>query len=94
MPSLRENRYGQTVSVMIDNNPPFTLTLDAEDSENANLDVYRKSLNFKLPKAISEGEHVMRVFPVLSYGETIKKPRNFDVSTFYKGSRNRLLSKI
>lgn len=87
LPALKESPNGQTVRVIVDNEPHFSLTLGAEGSEDANLDVYRKRLNFKLPNDLTQGEHVLRVYPVFSYGESIKLPNNFDVSTFYKGSR-------
>lgn len=86
LPSLRESEYGQHVRVVVDNREYFSLYLNAEDSADANLDVYRKTLSYSLPKDLQNGEHIVRVFPVLSFGESVKKPRNFDVTTFYKNT--------
>lgn len=88
LPPLRENKRGQTLRVVIDNEPYFSVNLDSEDSFNANLDVYRKVLSFTLPKNIKSGEHVLRVYPVLSYGESLKNPGNFSALTFYKQSKS------
>ncbi|MCF7851749.1 MAG: hypothetical protein K9M07_00740 [Simkaniaceae bacterium] len=87
-PKLRESRYGQNMRVIIDNEPYFIVNLDAEDSADANLDVYRKTLSFTLPKTLANGQHIMRVFPVLSYGESLKKKNNFDAAMFYKMTRS------
>ena len=87
LPPLRQDPQGQTVRVVIDNEPYFAVDLDAEDSYNANLDVYRKTLNFPIPAGLKEGEHTMRAYTALSFGETIKKNNNFAVSTFYIGEK-------
>lgn len=83
---LRENPKGQTIRVVVDNQPSISVGVLAEDSFNANLDVMRKNLNFKI-QDLENGEHILRVFPVTSYGESIKRPNNFDVSTFYVGTK-------
>ena len=88
LPPLRENKRGQTLRVIVDDEPYFSVNLDSEDSFYANLDVYRKTLSFNLPKTIKEGQHILRVYPVLSYGESLKNPNNFATVTFYRGSRN------
>lgn len=85
-PGLRENPKGQTIRVIIDNDPYISVGVLAEDSYNANLDVMRKNLNFKLSD-LDKGEHIIRVFPVTSYGESVKRTNNFDVSTFYVGAK-------
>jgi hypothetical protein len=85
-PGLRENPKGQTIRVVVDNEPYISVGILAEDSYNANLDVMRKNLSFKL-QDLDKGEHIIRVFPVTSYGESIKRTNNFDVSTFYIGTK-------
>ncbi len=85
-PGLRENPKGQTIRVIVDNDPYISVGVLAEDSYNANLDVMRKNLSFKIPN-LDKGEHVIRVFPVTSYGESIKRYNNFDYSTFYIGTK-------
>jgi hypothetical protein len=87
LPPLRENKRGQTLRVIVDDEPYFSVNLDAEDSFNANLDVYRKTLSFNLPKGLKQGEHILRIYPVLSYGESLKNPNNFASVTFYKSSK-------
>ncbi len=85
-PGLRENPKGQTIRVIVDNNPYLSVGVLSEDSYNADLDMMRKNLSFKLPD-LEKGEHVIRVFPVTSFGESIKRQNNFDVSTFYIGTK-------
>jgi hypothetical protein len=85
-PQLRECPSGQTVRVVVDNEPFVLVGLQSEDSFNANLDVMRKNLNFKLSD-LDKGEHVIRVFPATSYGESIKRYNNFDASTVYVGAK-------
>ena len=85
-PGLRENAKGQTIRVIVDNQPYISVGVLSEDSYNANLDVMRKNLSFKL-NDLDKGEHILRVFPVTSYGESVKRQNNFDVSTFYIGTK-------
>jgi hypothetical protein len=85
-PGLREDSLGQSIRVVVDNKPYTSVGVLAEDSYNANLDVMRKNLSFKLSE-LDKGEHVIRVFPVTSFGECIKRYNNYDVSTFYVGSK-------
>lgn len=85
-PTLREDPLGQSIRVVVDNRPYTSVGVLAEDSYNANLDVMRKNLSFKLSD-LEKGEHVIRCFPVTSFGECIKRGNNFDVSTFYVGTK-------
>ena len=90
-PGLRENPKGQTIRVIIDNNPYLSVGVLSEDSYNADLDMMRKNLSFKLPD-LEKGEHVIRVFPVTSFGESIKRQNNFDISTFYIGAKKNTIN--
>ncbi|MBI5274254.1 MAG: hypothetical protein HY860_04285 [Chlamydiales bacterium] len=80
---LRNDKDGQCVHVVIDDLPYFKVTLNSEDSANANFSLYRKMLTFDIPYKLEPGKHIMRAFPVLSYGESIKLSTSFDVHEFY-----------
>lgn len=80
---LREDPKGQTVRVIIDNNPYVSYDQSVEDSFDENREYYDKILSFELPGNISPGEHIIRAFPARSFGESLKLEGSFNASTFY-----------
>jgi hypothetical protein len=77
------DREGQSLHVFIDNQPYFPLNeavIDAlEDFEN----YYDQSVIFQVPYTLQPGMHVMRVFPVRSYRESLKGDNCYDMHVFY-----------
>ncbi len=80
-------RQGQSLHVVIDNEPFFPyagLSIDPFDQEG---DYYDQTYKFKVPKGLKEGEHILRIFAARSYGEGLKGPRYFKDAYFYVGKK-------
>lgn len=74
---------GQTLHMVIDNQPYFTIHETAMEAwrgidENSN-----EVALFDIPFALRSGMHVMRIFPARSFKESLKDPGCFTVRTFY-----------
>ncbi|MGL5264175.1 MAG: hypothetical protein ACRDAI_06355 [Candidatus Rhabdochlamydia sp.] len=74
---------GQTLHMIIDNQPYFTITESNMEAwrgidENSN-----EIALFDIPFALRSGMHIMRVFPARSFKESLKDPGCFAVRTFY-----------
>ena len=77
---------GQTIHVVVDNMPYFAVNEPALDPFNEQGWYYETSYKFEIPKNLSQGEHVLRVFLARSFGESLKGEQTFFASTFYVGS--------
>lgn len=78
---------GQSLHVFIDNQPYFPVNealIDAlDDVEN----YFDQTADFEIPFKLQPGMHVIRVFPVRSYNESVKSERAFAASIFYYQER-------
>jgi hypothetical protein len=80
---LANSTLGQSVHVIVDNNPYFARigpSLDPYDEEG---NYYEAMYRFNLPYELSQGKHYLRVFPTRSYGESLKEPGSFAAIEFY-----------
>ncbi len=76
---------GQTLHVVIDNMPYFPINGPAIDPFDEEGWYYDTSYKFKLPKSLTTGQHILRIFPARSFGEALKGEKTFSVTTFYVG---------
>ncbi len=83
---LPVSKMGQTVHVVVDNEPYFPVNEPAIDPFSEDGFYYDMSFKFQLPFSLEEGAHTIRVFPARSYGESLKGDRAFHAVTFYLGS--------
>lgn len=81
-----ETKMGQTVHVVIDDEPYFPINEPALDPFNENGDYYDMSYKFKVPFQLSSGAHTIRMFPARSFGESLKGDKTFTAMNFYVGS--------
>ncbi len=77
---------GQTIRIIVDNAPFFskntTYLSSMDDSEN----YYEQILEVDLPH-LQPGEHIVRVFPARSFGESLKGDGCFQADVFYIKSK-------
>jgi hypothetical protein len=78
---------GQTVHVIIDDEPYFPINEPALDPFNQNSDYFDMSYKFKIPYRLSSGMHTVRMFPARSFGESLKGSNTFAALNFYVGSQ-------
>ena len=81
------SELGQTMHIVIDNRPYIAVNGPPLDPFYKDGFYYDSSYKFELPYSLSRGEHVIRVFPARSYGESLKGEKMFAVQTFYVGQR-------
>jgi|GEM_PF-467105 len=84
---LNYNKEGQSLHVVVDDEPYIA---ENEAIVNALEDVdlyYEQTLEFPLPSHLKPGQHVLRVFPARSYGESLKGDGCYAVRTFFVKSK-------
>lgn len=75
--------HGQSVHILVDNEPYFTVHEAFVDALDDNEIYYDQTLDFDIPIRLKPGAHVLRVFPVRSYNESIKGDTAFAARVFY-----------
>ena len=80
---------GQTLHVIVDNALYFTWNQTMESSSEEDLDFYDKLVSFYLPNSLRSGRHILRCFPVRSYGESLKGKGCFMSQVFYFQDRKK-----
>jgi len=84
---LFNEQEGQSLRVFIDNYPPLDIYNSFTDSLDQNNLFFNFTLNKKIPYRLDRGMHVIRAFPVRSFGESLKRLGNFADRIFYLGAR-------
>ena len=76
---------GQTVHVIVDNEPYFAINEPAINPFNENGYFYNTSYKFEIPAKLQSGLHTLRMFPARSFGESLKGENTFAFLKFYIG---------
>ncbi len=79
------SELGQTVHVVVDNQPYFPVNEPALDPFDSSGYYYDMSYRVKIPFRLSSGMHTLRMFPARSFGESLKGDNAFTAITFYVG---------
>ena len=82
-----QTNMGQTVRVVIDDHPSFPINEPALDPFDESGYYYDMSYKFKVPFPLSAGMHTIRMFPIRSFGESLKGENTFAAMNFYVGSQ-------
>lgn len=83
---LPNSKMGQTVHVIVDDEPYFAVNEPAINPFNESGYFYDMSYKFELPFKLKEGAHSIRIFPARSFGESIKGGNAFATTRFYVGT--------
>ena len=81
------SKMGQTVHVVVDNQPYFPINGPAVDPFDESGNFYDMSYKFKIPYKLDDGAHTIRMFPARSYGESLKGDKTFAAVQFYVGNK-------
>lgn len=84
---LAQSEMGQTLHVVVDNEPYLAVKDNAIDPFNEEGYYYDTSYKFELPYRLSEGMHTIRMFPARSFGEGLKGENTYQAISFYVGSQ-------
>lgn len=81
---IRKCDKGQTIRVVIDDNPYILLNEDDAPSDAFdNHDLYfRQSVQTFLKNNIKAGDHLIRVYPAYSFGESVRGDGSYNASIF------------
>ena len=82
---IKVSNMGQTVHVIIDNEPYFAINEPAIDPYDESGFYYDMSYKFEVPHRLDKGVHTIRMFPARSFGESLKGDHTFAVTQFYVG---------
>ncbi|HEY2811294.1 MAG TPA: hypothetical protein VGJ00_07910 [Rhabdochlamydiaceae bacterium] len=77
------NPKGQSLHVFIDNQPYFALNEALIDALDDFEDYFDQTVMLQIPFTLQPGMHVMRVFPVRSFNESLKGDNCYDMHVFY-----------
>ncbi len=80
---LNYNKEGQTLHIVVDNEPYFPENEAIVDALDNAMDYYDQVLEFQIPFDLSPGMHILRVFPARSFGESVKSDGAFTARTFF-----------
>ncbi len=77
---------GQSVHVVIDNEPYFPIDEPAINPFNEEGYYRNTNYKFEVPSSLQEGKHTIRVFPARSFGESLKGQNTLHAISFYLGT--------
>lgn len=80
---IYDDPEGQSLHVCIDNQPYFALNEAVIDALDDFEEYYDQTVFLKIPFTLQPGMHVMRVFPVRSFRESLKGDNAYDMHVFY-----------
>lgn len=81
---------GQSIHVLIDNRPYLSYAHSVEDFFKETQESQDNIVSFAIPFNLNPGQHVIRAFPVLSYGESLKGEGCFKTKIFYFQDRKKI----
>lgn len=84
---IATTEMGQTLHVVVDNEPYFAVNEEALDPFIDQGFYYDTTYKFEVPGRLGQGAHTLRIFPARSYGESLKGNRTFVAFPFYVGKR-------
>ena len=82
---------GQTIHIIVDNEPYFAKGREVIDVFDYSENYYLDDIVVELPLKLSPGQHLLRVFPARSYGESLKGNGTFVARTFFFKNENKKL---
>ncbi len=88
---MNYNKTGQSLHVVVDNEPYFAENEAIVDALDSAMDYYDQMLEFDLPMDLSPGMHTLRIFPARSYGESLKGDGCFVARAFNFRSKTPLM---
>lgn len=83
---IPDSKMGQTLHIIVDDQPYFPYNGPALDPFNTEGDYYQEMYSVPL-KGLKDGMHTLRVFACRSYGESLKTLECFDAVTFYMNNK-------
>lgn len=83
--NIANSPLGQTIRVIVDQEPYFPYNGPSFDPYDEDGNFYETNYKFKLPYSLEEGLHTVRIYVSRSYGEALKGDAVFDAKAFFVG---------
>jgi hypothetical protein len=80
---IYNDNEGQSLHIVIDNQPYFSVNEALLDSLDDVEEYFDQTAEYEIPFKLQPGMHVMRVFPVRSFNESLKGDNCFTATIFY-----------
>ncbi len=80
---VRDRGHGQTLQLLIDNKDPVEINEALYDTADREEIDYDQTIRIKCPYKLSNGLHIIRVYPQRSFDESLKGDGTFASSYFY-----------
>lgn len=80
---IYNSKEGQTLHIIVDNQPYFTVNEALIDSLDNDQEYYDQTADFIIPFRLDPGMHVIRTFPARSFNECLKGSKTFAARIFY-----------
>ncbi len=89
---IRDSDEGQSLHIIVDGKYHFDINESIDDiAENEEID-FDQIIQAKIPYDLSDGIHILRAFPIRSFGESLKNPKCFAATYFYFGNAEKKAS--
>lgn len=82
---IYNDRKGQTLRIILDDNAYYSIDESFLDSLDNHETYYDQAITFAIPEYLEPGMHVLRIFPVRSFQESLKCDNCFVARVFYSG---------
>lgn len=84
---IRNSQRGQTLQVLVDDFPSMEIEIPIDDTADTEEIDFDQTLESRIPYKLKKGLHIIRAFPVRSFGESLKGEGCFASRYFYMGSK-------
>lgn len=84
---LRDRKQGQSLHIIVDDKPFIAVNEAIDDTADSEEIDFDQTIEVTIPFKLSDGPHVLRVFPVRSFDESLKGHKAFESTYFYVGKK-------
>lgn len=80
---IRNSREGQALHILIDSKPFISVNEAIDELAEPESTDYDQTVQTRIPYKLKKGGHVLRIFPIRSFGESLKGPGCFTAAEFF-----------
>lgn len=84
---LRDRKEGQSLHIIVDDKPFFEINEAVDDTADTEEIDFDQIIETKIPFNLKDGPHILRIFPVRSFDESLKGDKAFEATYFYVGKK-------
>lgn len=84
---LRDRKEGQSLHIIVDDQPFIEINEAIDDTADTEELDFDQTIEAKIPFHLKNGPHILRIFPVRSFDESLKGDKAFEAIYFYVGKK-------